>query len=154
MEEEAKRVKFYKAQVWGQIEEKSIPSRYMKNRIILLSVDPYHLFTSWEVMEKPPFIIRVFDFTRRFFPQYNEVFSFKVESDVGNWYLNGKPSAVYLAQIGKVKEGKFILIAQSNIVQMPNGSVSTSRICMEMRKIRIEEKKILKEEKMEHAYER
>ena len=153
-EEEAKKIKFYKTQVWRQIEEESIPFRYMKNRIVLLSVDPYHLFTFWEVMEKPPFTVRVFDVTYRYFPQYNEVFSFKVENDIGNWYLNGKPSAVCLVQIGKIKEGKFVLIAQSNVVQMPNNSVSTNRICLELKKIRIKKKEILKEEKMEHAYEK
>lgn len=151
--EEAKKIKFHKAQVWRQIEEGSIPFRYMKNRIVLLSVDPYHLFTFWEVMEKAPFTVRVFDVTYRYFPQYNEVFSFKVENDIGDWYLNGKPSAVYLAQIGKIKKGKFILIAQSNVVHMPNSSVSTNKICMELRKTRIKKEEMFKEEEMEHAYE-
>lgn len=153
MNEEAKKIKFYKAQVWRQIEEKSIPFRYMKNRIVLLSVDPYHLFTFWETTEESPFTVSVFDVTHRYFPQYNEVFSFKVENDIGNWYLNGKPSTTYLAQIGKIKEGKFVLIAQSNFVQMPNSSVSTNKICLESKKIRIKKEEMLKEEEMEHAYE-
>jgi len=37
---------------------------------------------------------------------------------------------------------------------MPNNSVSTNRICLELKKIRIKKKEILKEEKMEHAYEK
>jgi hypothetical protein len=125
--------------------EKDLPSAYGHTEIYAMVRDPHWFFTYWEItpqklnqikkehgqdiLENSKAVIRIYDVTQNsdlknlsscdFFDEY-------ISFDSKNWYINVKKSGhSYVCSIGLLtKNGKFIKIADSNIVRMPSGRVS------------------------------
>ena len=109
-----------------------MPSEYGENEITLMIVDPYKLFTFWEVSEdtlkifKGDLKIRLYDITGVDFDKSdaNSYLDLPVTERIGRTYIDAVPEKEFIADIGIVYEGIFIAIARSNIVSTPRASVS------------------------------
>ena len=122
--------------------ETEIPERYNDNKIVLLARDPYWCYAYWDIapgyMEEKArearktgnynLIIRVYDVTDIVFNGTNahKFIDIPVNGDANNWYINVWASdRSYLVDLGfKTQDGKFILIARSNVVTTPRDKVS------------------------------
>ncbi len=115
-----------------------LPAGYGDNRIVLLTRDPYWLYTYWEINHQRKelarqeladtynrcrFILRVYDVTDIIFTGYNahHFFDIGISEEANNWYINvGKPGRSYCVDIGLLTpDNKFILLARSNVVKTP-----------------------------------
>ncbi|MCX8094136.1 MAG: DUF4912 domain-containing protein [Candidatus Goldbacteria bacterium] len=123
-------------------QETEIPNRYNDNKIVLLARDPYWCYAYWDISpdfmeekakearksEKYDLVIRIYDVTDIIFNGTNahKFVDIKVSGDSNNWYINvWAPDRSYLVDLGfKTSDGRFILIARSNIVTTPRDRVS------------------------------
>jgi hypothetical protein len=123
-------------------EETEIPQRYNDNKIVLLARDPYWCYAYWDIspdyMEKKAqearksgnydLILRVYDVTDVVFDGTNahKFIDIKVSGDSNNWYINvWAADRSYLVDLGfKTADGRFILIARSNVISTPRDRVS------------------------------
>lgn len=115
-----------------------LPSGYGDNRIVLLTRDPYWLYTYWEISYQKKelarqelgdtynrcrLILRVYDVTNIIFTGSNahNFFDIGITDETNNWYINvGKPGRSYCVDIGLLTpDGKFILLARSNVAKTP-----------------------------------
>lgn len=113
--------------------EKGLPAEYGKNRITLMTVDPWKLFAYWEVGGdtlaglKGRLVLRVYDVTGIYFDGRNAniVFDIPVHERVGDGYIGAGPGRNFIVAIGIVSpEGDFTAIATSNTVATPAVRVS------------------------------
>ena len=121
-----------------QEESWQLPAGYGDNRIVLLTRDPYWLYTYWEInhqirentrrelgesYHKSRLILRIYDVTDIIFTGYNahHFFDIGITEEANNWYINvGKPGRSHCVDIGFLTpDNKFILLARSNIVRTP-----------------------------------
>lgn len=123
-------------------QETEIPHRYNDNKLVLLARDPYWCYAYWDIspdfMEEKAkeaqtggrydLILRVYDVTDIVFDGKNshKFIDINVSGDSNNWYINVWASdRSYLVDLGfKTEDGKFILIARSNVVSTPRDRVS------------------------------
>jgi len=118
--------------------DESLPDGYRDDKLMLLVRDPSWCFAYWDIsdglMEKKKGEIRRewggFSLVLRMnqVTQENKMLAcddFPV-GQANNWYIKVKePGKCYMAQLGyKTADGHFILIAASNIIEMPNDRVS------------------------------
>ena len=106
----------------------TLPSEYGENGITLIVVDPYRLFSFWEVKEdtlkifKGELTLKIYDMTYND-PTCEEPPLFlekKVSQRIGDMYIDVLPGKKYIADIGIVfSEGIFISVARSNHVTTP-----------------------------------
>lgn len=111
-----------------------IPARYGETKIVILPRDPSWMFAYWEVVEdvvrkyeNDKWVLRVYDVTGVDFDgtNANSYFDIEINRAADNWYINlPQINRSWICDIGVIKDGKFILIARSNVVHMPRGSVS------------------------------
>jgi len=124
-------------------EQFTLPYSYNVTKIVLMMRDPNWAYTYWDIDESKykeishlfqshaggiKTILRVYDVTDIKFNGFNahRVFDVDVNIDVKSWYLPvGIPDRDYLVDIGLLTDdGKFILIARSNVMRSPRDSVS------------------------------
>jgi len=106
----------------------TLPSEYGENGITLIVVDPYRLFSFWEVKEdtlkifKGELTLKIYDITDND-PTCEELPLFlekKVSQRIGDMYIDVLPGKKYIADIGIIfSEGIFISVARSNDVTTP-----------------------------------
>lgn len=135
--------KFYlsPSPVHVQVQEKEIyelPAGYGDNHIIVQVRDPYWIYAYWEItheklnlmrqefgnaLDNAKRILRVYDITGVVFNGNNANKFFDIEANdyASNWYINvGNPGRTYCVDIGLfLRDGRFIIIARSNIVATP-----------------------------------
>jgi hypothetical protein len=121
----------------------ALPESYGVSELILLPVDPYWIHAYWEVTPQTlsdvqtrlgsesaharP-VLRIYDVTAIQFNGKNAhgFFDLPVELSARNWYVNlwsGEKSLV--ADLGfLLPDGRFFLLARSNVVHTPRASVS------------------------------
>ncbi|MCS7227385.1 MAG: DUF4912 domain-containing protein [Endomicrobia bacterium] len=118
-----------------------LPVAYGDTKIVLLPRDPWWCFTYWEIAEDTlkeikslygesvAYVIRVYDVTN--VPNFdgknaNKYFDINISLQTNNWYINlPEPNRSWCVDLGiKTSDGKFIVIARSNIVIMPRFGVS------------------------------
>ena len=115
------------------------PAKYGDNKIVVMVRDPWWLYTYWEVRgeieektreviykegAKPvKSILRVYDVTDKAFNgnNANRYFDIELRDVASSWYIHvGEPNRVWCVEIGIVADnGKFYVIARSNIVKTP-----------------------------------
>jgi hypothetical protein len=109
----------------------TLPSEYGENSITLMTVNPYRIFSFWEVREETLKIfrgtlhLRVYDVTGFDFDVVDAA-SFvdvAVGQRIGEMYLDVSPAQEYIADIGIVYNGIFIGIARSPRVSTPAAGV-------------------------------
>ncbi|MCX7698524.1 MAG: DUF4912 domain-containing protein, partial [Candidatus Goldbacteria bacterium] len=104
--------------------------------------DPYWCYAYWDISpdfmeekakearksEKYDLVIRIYDVTDIIFDGTNahKFEDIKVSGDSNNWYINvWAPDRSYFVDLGfKTSDGRFILIARSNVVTTPRDRVS------------------------------
>lgn len=125
---------------WGAEE---LPSGYGDNKIVLLVRDPYWLHGYWEITDDKKMqaerearagwnelrkVLRVYDVTGVDFNGFNanKYYDIDITPEATNWYINvGEPDRSWCVDLGVItRDGKFILIARSNIVTTPRDGAS------------------------------
>ncbi len=122
---------------------KELPSEYGDTKITLLVQDPYWVHVYWEISHNKredlgllprgehgkQMVLRVYDVTgveNEFNGlNANSFFDVYVNDYTNNWYINiPEYDRNYCVDLGIIVDGRFIVIARSNIVRVPRGSVS------------------------------
>lgn len=121
--------------------EFELPPSYNETAVVLLVRDPYWIYAYWdfraelkaelsrmfEGWEKVPLTLRVYNLSRRK-PGTGEpeFFDISVNHFANNWYINvGEPGREYQVDLGYYSlDGKFRLLARSNMVTTPRDSIS------------------------------
>ncbi len=126
-----------------QWEHEELPSGYGDNKIVLLVRDPYWLHSYWEMIDEKKMqveqearagwnelrkVLRVYDVTGVNFNGFNanKYYDIDLTPEASNWYINvGEPNRSWCVDLGIITpDGKFILIARSNIVTTPRDGAS------------------------------
>lgn len=126
--------------------EYNLPSRYSDNKIILMARDPWWLHTYWdisesrigEVIDSIPlnereglhWVLRLHDVSG--INDFNgdnshHFYDTEINYDARNWYLNpNNPEREWCCEIGlKNSQGRFFMVARSNIVKSPYFGISS-----------------------------
>jgi len=122
--------------VMPPVEATEIPKGYNVDRIAAMVRDPYWLFAYWEVTDrkyrelertfadawpKCKMVLRVYDRT----DDRESHFDIVLTREARTWYINVSAERRYQIAIGALSpDGRFELVALSNIVETPSGKVS------------------------------
>jgi hypothetical protein len=125
------------------VERFSLPYSYNVTKLVLMVRDPYWAFVYWDLDESKykevqyllqthsgriKTILRVYDVTGIEFNGHNShrTFDLDVNLEAKSWYIHmGVPDRDYLVDIGLLDDqGKFYLIARSNVMRSPRDSAS------------------------------
>jgi hypothetical protein len=109
------------------LEPGELPSSYGINRLVLLPVDPYLMYTYWELAADPPptagarAVLRFHEAPVSAAAETSRPFDVDIDLAAGNWYVHlWSPEKVYQADLGlRGDDGAFVVLAQSNTVQTP-----------------------------------
>ena len=120
-----------------------IPDRYGRTELVLMVVDPYHLFAYWEVtpesrqqaqdalgaeMDGARAVIRMYDISLIHFDGTNAHHTFDIDIglDALGWYVPvWTAEKSYCADLGFVaRTGRFHAIARSNVIHTPRAGAS------------------------------
>jgi hypothetical protein len=111
-----------------------LPQDYGRTTIVLMPRDPTWMFSYWEVQPQAARagsshpVIRVFELDRSKTNGSRErlAFEISVSLEVRNWYVNVvEPGRSWFVELGlKASDGRFTLLARSNVVDLPWGRVS------------------------------
>ncbi|MDI6870667.1 MAG: DUF4912 domain-containing protein [Bacillota bacterium] len=121
-----------------------VPAGYGDDRVVAMPRDPYWIFAYWEigeglrsavsrklgcqVWEEGRLTLRVYDVTGVLFDGTNAHRSWDIGvGDARNWYINvGVPERDYCLDLGLfLPDGRFIVLARSNVVRTPPDSFSS-----------------------------
>lgn len=130
--------KYYeeKVEIKEQNQINKLPERYNTDKLIFLPIDPYRGFLYWELsdalIKKYGFnnehfdkILRVYELEKYKKDDLSDYIEIHVNKDANNWYLNFKsPDKHYIAELGFIKDGKYIKLLTSNEVYAPRDNVS------------------------------
>lgn len=116
------------------IESMAIPDTYGETRIVAMPRDPSWMFAYWEITAESfreveaelgeewtsaSLALRVYR------GGGEELFDIFLRPESRNWYINVEPGHAYQVAVGVLTAaGRFITIAESNVVEMPRGRVS------------------------------
>ena len=120
-----------------------LPDHYGRTELVLMVVDPFHLFAYWEVtpeslrqaqdalgaeMDGARAVLRIYDISLIHFDGINahHTFDIDISLEARNWYLPvWTAEKSYCADLGFVaRTGRFHAIARSNVVHTPRAGVS------------------------------
>ncbi|OGR79434.1 MAG: hypothetical protein A3I11_03440 [Elusimicrobia bacterium RIFCSPLOWO2_02_FULL_39_32] len=117
-----------------------LPQHYGETRTVLLPRDPHWMYIYWEITEKTyvdlkskhgenifitaQSVVRMVEVNPSLQPLRS--LDVPVSLDAKNWYLHAdKEGGSWYAELGlKTPDGRFILIAKSNLITLPNARVS------------------------------
>ena len=121
-----------------------LPDGYGDTRIIIQVRDPYWMHAYWEISEDKTnsvsrdlgrrlhdarHILRVYDITNVIFDgsNANKYFDININDYASSWYINGgEAGRSFCVEIGYLlADGRFIMIARSNYINMPIDGPST-----------------------------
>ena len=123
----------------------NLPPRYYDNQIVLLARDPWWLHTYWDISQEKidqvvgllpdhekgglRWVLRVYDVTGvKSFNGHNahRYFDVDVHLEANNWYVNvNEHEREWCIDIGLLNaQGKFFLVARSNIIKAPYFGIS------------------------------
>jgi len=128
-----------KVEVVPQITD--LPTSYGDTKIVLLPRDPWWCFAYWEIGEQTKqeiknlygenvkYVIRVYDVTNVVNfdgKNANKYFDIEINPLANNWYINvAETNRSWCVDLGLITpDGKFVVVARSNIVMMPRYGVS------------------------------
>jgi hypothetical protein len=112
------------------LEDDFLPEFYGEDRLVLMAKDPEWLYAYWEITantkklfeeqtrEKAWFasqpVLRIYNLTE------GNYFDIKINDEADNWYIwIKKPNTKYRAEIGRIYEGKYYKLIQSNQLISP-----------------------------------
>lgn len=118
-----------------------LPEGYGQTRIVLLPRDPHWMYTYWEITEQTAKEIKgqygedVFHKAQQTLRMHEvnvqtvqpiRYVDVSIAFDAKNWYLRAdKDNSSWFVEIGlKMSDGKFIVIAKSNLITLPSSRVS------------------------------
>lgn len=123
----------------GALDESSVlPSRYGKDRLVLMARDPRWVYAYWEIahqkyhdmyqkhlhewgLSRP--VLRLYDLSPA--PDQSREIDIALSDEADNWYVRvDRPDHTLVAEIGRLFADKFIPLARSNQVTLPPSSVS------------------------------
>lgn len=126
-----------------QWEREELPSAYGETRIVIMVRDPHWLFAYWEITDARKMdierearagwgdlrkVLRVYDVTDIEFNGTNahKHFDIDITSETGNWYIRvGEANRSWCVDLGVITaDGRFIVIARSNVVVTPREGAS------------------------------
>jgi hypothetical protein len=116
--------------------------RYGENRIVLMIRDPYWCFAYWDLTSEKQaeviteisggqikLILRVYDVTGLDFngTNANRFMDIQIGEEANNWYINvWAADHAYCVDLGLLHpDGKFVMLARSNIVMTPRDAISS-----------------------------
>jgi hypothetical protein len=107
-----------------------LPSEYGENGITILVVDPYKLFTFWEVREDTLkmfggiLAIRLYDVSGVDLERLDakNFYDILLNDRIGSLYIDVSPDREYISDVGVLYDGIFISIARSNKVRSPHAA--------------------------------
>lgn len=120
-----------------------IPQHYGDNKIVLMTRDPWTIFSYWEInkdieervkagaeekgLEVQKSVLRVYRVSGGSSdPDLEIVNEFELRGWVSSWYIHvGEPGNEWIADIGLLcSNGEFLLLARSNRVRTPSNAMS------------------------------
>lgn len=102
----------------------ALPERYGRDKLVILPKDPSFIFAYWELNKKieGQMKIRVYAVNGL---RDKTCFDVSINSDANNWYIKVPwPGAKYRAELGVIKNGRFIRILSSNTILIPHAGIS------------------------------
>lgn len=102
----------------------ALPERYGRDKLVILPKDPSFIFAYWELNKKVEgqMKIRVYETNVAGDKSYFDV---SINSAVNNWYIKvPRPGKRYRAELGVIKNGKFIMLLFSNTILVPRSGIS------------------------------
>ena len=104
-----------------------LPTSYGKHRLVLLPVDPYLIYSYWQLAGDPPpttgsrAILRLHESASFEHLDVSRPFDVEVDLAAGNWYVHlWSPGKAYRAELGlRGEDGSFSVLARSNPVSTP-----------------------------------
>jgi len=132
--------------VSAEMEHYNLPVRYADDKLVLLSRDPWWLYTYWDISENRinevissipvyerqdlKWILRVYDVTcvADFNGgNANSFFDLDIRYEAHNWYINvNQPERDWCVEIGlRNPAGKFFAVARSNVIKTPYFGISS-----------------------------
>ncbi len=128
----------YQRSAMAELEHKDLPGGYGENLIVLQVRDPWWVHSYWDIhpdrlhryqsefgkdYERAHWLLRAYDVTFLNFDGTNahRFFDTSIDRDARNWYLNlGAPGTSWCVDLGfLLPDGRFIVVARSNVVGMP-----------------------------------
>ena len=135
---EAEKFSHAKAMVMQEVAVRDLPVRYNKDTLVLLVRDPWWIYAYWEISDatferlksqlKEEFyaakrVLRLYDVTNVSFDgtNANRFFDIEINPEAMNWYIDtGCAGRSWCIDLGLLlKDGTFITILRSNIVETP-----------------------------------
>jgi len=126
-----------------QWERDELPSVYGDTRIVLMVRDPHWIFAYWEIADARRMdiereagcgweglrkVLRIYDVTDIEFngANANKYFDIDITPEAVNWYIHvGEANRSWCVDLGVItSEGRFIMIARSNVVATPRDTAS------------------------------
>lgn len=113
---------------------RDLPDRYNETKLILMMRDPDWCYFYWDISDRDiqthsvkskKLCVKIFrlqgmDITKN--EQHSEI---EVGYIYGDWYINlAMPHMYFIGELGYYENGKFIVLARSNIVYAPRDSIS------------------------------
>jgi hypothetical protein len=134
---EVKKKEVYPETEYAPVAWEKLPSEYGENGITLMTVDPYKLFTFWEVRKDTLEIytgnltVRLYDVTGVDFDgtNANSYYDITVNERIGSCYIDVSPEKEFIADIGIINFlGTFFTIIRSNRVSTPRATIAEEGI--------------------------
>lgn len=119
-------------------EDRSLPDRYGRDRLVLMARDPRWVYAYWEIahekyqdmykqhlkdwgLSRP--VLRLYDLSPA--PGQTAQLDIPLNEGADNWYIRvDRPDHTIVAELGRIFEDRFVPMARSNQVTLPPGSVS------------------------------
>lgn len=120
------------------VSRQELPSSYGRDKMALVVRDPWWLYTYWEVKDstwarfkaelkdefyKAKRVLRVYDVSNVIFNgmNANKFFDLGIRENASNWYIDiSTPGRSWCVEFGLLlKDGRFIAILRSNIIETP-----------------------------------
>jgi len=101
-----------------------LPESYGEDKLVILPKDPSVIFAYWELNKKVAgqMVIRVYETN---VARDKSHFDVSINSAANNWYIKvPRPGKRYRAELGVIKNGKFIMLLFSNTILVPRAGIS------------------------------
>jgi hypothetical protein len=128
----------YQRSTMAELEHRNLPGGYGENLLVLQVRDPWWAHSYWDIhpdklgqyqsefgsdYDRARWVLRAYDVSYINFDGTNahRFFDTTIDRDARNWYLNfGAPGTSWCVDLGfLLPDGRFIMIARSNIIALP-----------------------------------
>lgn len=113
---------------------RDLPDRYNETKLVLMMRDPDWCYFYWDIsdgdikahgIKSKKLCVKIFRLEGTDITSNNQHSETEVSYIYGDWYINlATPHAYFIGELGYYENGKFIVLARSNIVYAPRDSIS------------------------------